>query len=260
MKYGVCTLSMAPVRKSPSSRSEMSNQLLFGDLIEILDRVDSWLFIRSVFDSYEGWLDFRQVTEVSNEYFEKAASAALCVCCDPVGILKDEHGNLKVRIVAGSSLPGMNDNHFEIDGSHYFYDGNSAVMHGNASRENICNIALAYLEAPYLWGGRSPFGIDCSGFVQAVFKIGGLPMKRDASQQAMQGNTISFLEESLPGDLVYFDNEEGVIIHTGILLENNKIIHSSGKVRIDNIDHEGIFNHELQKYTHRLRLIKSVIA
>ncbi len=128
------------------------------------------------------------------------------------------------------------------------------------SRAALIENAYLYLHAPYLWGGKSPFGIDCSGFTQMVFKLNGKLLKRDAYQQAEEGETLSFLEEAEEGDLAFFDNEDGKIIHVGIVLRDFKIIHASGKVRIDSLDHEGIFNSETQKYSHRLRLIKRVIT
>jgi len=110
-----------------------------------------------------------------------------------------------------------------------------------------------------LWGGRSPFGIDCSGFTQMVYKLCGMPLKRDAWMQAEQGQDIHLLDETQPGDLAFFDNEEGRIIHVGILTTKNRIIHASGKVRLDSIDHQGIFNSETKRYTHNLRLLKRLI-
>ncbi|NTW32657.1 MAG: C40 family peptidase, partial [Bacteroidetes bacterium] len=123
----------------------------------------------------------------------------------------------------------------------------------------IVENAYMYLDAPYLWGGRSPFGIDCSGFVQMVYKLIGIRLPRDASQQASQGTTINFLSEAVPGDIAFFDNEDGIIVHTGIIINNGQIIHASGRVRIDNLDHEGIFQVKTKKYTHKLRLIKRII-
>ena len=120
-------------------------------------------------------------------------------------------------------------------------------------------IAQSLLNVPYQWGGRSPMGMDCSGFTQVVFKILGKKLLRDAWQQAEQGVLVNFIEEIQPGDLVFFDNEEGRIIHVGIALANHKIIHASGCVRIDNLDHHGIYNTETRKYSHNLRIIKRVL-
>ena len=138
----------------------------------------------------------------------------------------------------------------------YKFDGPTTT--GFTTKEKLVGNALIYLNTPYLWGGRSPFGIDCSGFTQVVYRLQGISLPRDAYQQAEIGTTLSFIEESEPGDLAFFDNNEGKIIHVGIILENNHIIHASGKVRIDRIDQQGIFNKEKGQHTHKLRLIKSI--
>jgi gamma-D-glutamyl-L-lysine dipeptidyl-peptidase len=124
------------------------------------------------------------------------------------------------------------------------------------SHEIILKLARRYLYAPYLWGGRSPFGIDCSGFTQVVFMMAGLKLKRDASQQVGQGEGVDFAEQAQAADLAFFDNDKGNIVHVGIVMNNNHIIHAAGQVRIDRLDHFGIFNETLGKYTHKLRLIK----
>src|SRR5690606_32644982 len=123
----------------------------------------------------------------------------------------------------------------------------------------LIETALLYLNTPYLWGGKTPFGIDCSGFTQMVYKLNGYKLLRDASQQATQGEALSFIEESEPGDLAFFDNHEGIITHVGIIMEDNYIIHAHGKVRIDRLDHSGIFNYDTRSHTHRLRVIKRII-
>ncbi len=115
------------------------------------------------------------------------------------------------------------------------------------------------MNAPYLWGGKTPFGIDCSGFTQMVYKLNGHALLRDASEQASQGIALSFIEESEPGDLAFFDNSEGQIIHVGIIMEDNHIIHAHGKVRIDRLDHSGIYNIDKKIHTHKLRVIKKII-
>tara|TARA_R100001480_G_scaffold124070_2_gene122503 strand:- start:76 stop:594 length:519 start_codon:yes stop_codon:yes gene_type:complete len=126
-------------------------------------------------------------------------------------------------------------------------------------KEHIIETALIYLNTPYLWGGKTPFGIDCSGFTQMVYKLNGYKLKRDASEQATQGEALSFIEESEPGDLAFFDNNEGAITHVGIIMKDNYIIHAHGKVRIDRIDHSGIFNYDVRAHTHKLRVIKRII-
>ena len=130
---------------------------------------------------------------------------------------------------------------------------------GVQEKSRLIDTALSYLNAPYLWGGKTPFGIDCSGFTQMVYKINGYSLLRDASQQATQGEALSFIEESEPGDLAFFDNADGDIVHVGIIMKDNHIIHAHGKVRIDRLDHTGIYNAERNIHTHKLRVIKKII-
>ena len=126
-------------------------------------------------------------------------------------------------------------------------------------RKVMIDQALKYFNAPYLWGGRSPLGIDCSGLTQIIYKMAGYAIPRDAGQQVHCGKALSFIEETKPGDLAFFDNDEGRIIHVGIIWEKNKIIHASGKVRIDNVDQFGIYNLETKRYTHQMRVMKRII-
>ena len=137
------------------------------------------------------------------------------------------------------------------------YEGK--ITEGLKDKSQLLKTAFSYLNAPYLWGGKTPFGIDCSGFTQMVYKLNGYRILRDASQQATQGEALSFIEESEPGDLAFFDNSEGHITHVGIIMPNNYIIHAHGKVRIDRLDHSGIYNEEKRQHTHKLRVIKKII-
>jgi cell wall-associated NlpC family hydrolase len=183
------------------------------------------------------------------------------VTTDVFNIVQTEGGYSNFLIVAGSSLPHFDQatHTFKIGKVTYSIQGNSISNIGEQVREVIIENALKYFNAPYLWGGRSPFGIDCSGFTQILYKMAGLTIPRDALEQAMLGENLTFVEEALPGDLAFFDNEEGAIIHVGIIWEKNKIIHASGKVRIDNVDHFGIFNIDTGRYTHQMRLMRRLI-
>ncbi len=168
----------------------------------------------------------------------------------------------QLPVLIGSTLPSFDGMNFKLKNEKFVYNG-QAITHGNGNdydHEKILEkCALKYLHAPYLWGGRSPFGIDCSGFTQMVFKLMDVRLKRDAYQQAQQGKDIGFADLAQEGDLAFFENKEGKISHVGIILKNKKIIHASGCVRIDKIDAYGIFNEETKKYSHNLKVIKRVL-
>lgn len=256
MSHLICNLSMVPLRAEPSDRAEMCSQILFGEMMTLIAEKGNWLQVSCDFDEYRGWIDYKQcrpVTEAFTEHFRSAPSPAVF---ELLQIAFNESRKIALPVVLGSTLPGLKGNAFMIDEDQYSYDGQS-LMSRISTREAICQTALMYLNAPYLWGGRSPFGIDCSGLVQIVYRIHGFRLHRDAVQQAAQGTQVSFASEAEPGDVAFFENEEGQIIHTGIILQDHKIIHASGRVRIDELDHEGIYNKEQQRYTHKLRLIRS---
>lgn len=258
MSFGICNLNLVPVRSEPSDKAEMVTQLLFGETIVVDGYYKGWSKIRVVYDNYEGWIDGKQYLPVSDDFFALIEASPQCVTLDLVQLLENISGNYMLPLVLGSTIPKPTNNKFYIENELFTYEGLYYLPEKDSYKKIVEN-AYMYLHAPYLWGGRSPFGIDCSGFTQMVFKLSGIRLLRNASQQASQGETISFLNEAKPGDLVFFDNEDGQIIHTGILLRNNKVIHASGRVRIDTIDHLGIYDETTQKYTHKLRLIKKMI-
>lgn len=260
MEFAVCTLSVVPVRKEASEASEMTTQLLFGELFTILESIDKWHRIKIVNDNYEGWISQNQATIITEVEFIRLNSSVQKRSFDLVQLITNKTDQSMQAICLGSTIYNEDDAvNFYLNKDVYLFDGTLAKeLEGNIA-EQIIKISKMYLNAPYLWGGRTPFGIDCSGFTQIVFLITGIKLLRDASQQATQGETINFISEAKAGDLAFFDDDEGNIIHVGIVLPDQKIIHASAKVRIDNIDHQGIFNKELNAYTHQLRLIKKII-
>tara|TARA_B100001142_G_scaffold71782_1_gene72516 strand:+ start:1199 stop:1963 length:765 start_codon:yes stop_codon:yes gene_type:complete len=254
MKYGISTLSIVPMRNEAADQSEMVNQILFGEHFKILETRKKWSKIRLAHDSYEGWICKKQYVEISKEDYIQLDKDISTITTDILDIItKDQHQ----PIVIGSILPFYKSGHAIINNEMYKFNGFTTP--GFVKKEKLIENALIYLNAPYLWGGRSPLGIDCSGFTQMVYRLQGVDLPRDAYQQAKVGTTMSFIDESEAGDLAFFDDNEGKIIHVGIILEDNNIIHSSGKVRIDKIDQQGIFNRETGNHTHKLRLIKSII-
>lgn len=252
--FGICNLAIVPVRAEASDKSELISQLLFGDHFTIIEKLPKWVKIISSFDNYEGWIDSKQYQTITENQFQLLQTTALVYNGELIDFISYPNNQL-MPIPLGSSLTFLDIN--EINISNFHFEGIKVC--GIKPKENLLKTAFLYLNAPYLWGGKTPFGIDCSGFTQMVYKINGYSLLRDASQQAKQGEALSFIEESEPGDLAFFDNDEGNIIHVGIMMENNYIIHASGKVRIDRIDHLGIYNAETGRHTHKLRVIKKII-
>lgn len=252
--FGICNLAIIPLRAEASDKSEIVSQILFGEHFEILEQSKQWSRIKMQYDNYEGWIDTKQFHEITESNFQQLSTDAIILNADLIEYIATP-SNLLIPIPLGSSLAFLNYN--EINTFNFYFEGTKTS--GIKPKNNILNSAFMYLNTPYLWGGKTPFGIDCSGFTQMVYKLNGYKLLRDASQQATQGEALSFIEESEPGDLAFFDNEEGNIIHVGIIMENNYIIHASGKVRIDRLDHLGIYNVDSNKHTHKLRVIKKII-
>lgn len=257
--FGICNLSIVPCRKEPSDRSEMVTQLLFGDHFEITEVQGSWCRISNAYDNYECWIDKKQFQPIQQHTFDILNSTDIFCSNELIQIMTDHKTSSLFPIVLGSTLPNFVDGECDVENQTWIYDGAFISGHLPFSKSGIIETAMLYLNAPYLWGGKTSFGIDCSGLTQMVYKLSGIKLLRDANQQAEQGETLSFVEEAEPGDLAFFDNDEGRIVHVGIVMDNNKIIHASGKVRIDGFDHQGIFNNEKKDYSHRLRLLKRIV-
>lgn len=249
MQYGVCNLSIVPLRLEPSDRSELVSQVLYGEHFKVLEQRKNWSKIRLAFDSYEGWIDNKQYIETQQDIYDTLNKQMPKLATDLVEFVNDTNNQLH-PIPLGASLNCLNI-------FNHTHDGN--VSDKVLPKTNLINTAFLYLNAPYLWGGKTPFGIDCSGFTQMVYKLNGYKIFRDASQQATQGEPLSFIEESEAGDLAFFDNSDGQIVHVGIIMNDNYIIHAHGKVRIDRLDHSGIYNVDKKTHTHKLRVIKKIV-
>jgi gamma-D-glutamyl-L-lysine dipeptidyl-peptidase len=257
--FGICNQSIVPCRKEPSHRSEMVTQLLFGEHFIVLAEEDEWTQIKTAFDEYECWISNKQFQPIKPETF-KELEKTQPLSIEPVQLVHHKDPDTFFPVVIGSTIPFFKNKKFSLENQEYEFSGeHTTPEEKKIDRKKIVSTAHIFLNAPYLWGGRSPFGIDCSGFTQIVYKLNGLKLLRDAYQQATLGLSLSFVEEAQAGDLAFFDNEEGKIIHVGIVLDDNKIIHASGQVRIDKLDHYGIFNVDTKKYSHHLRVIKKII-
>jgi gamma-D-glutamyl-L-lysine dipeptidyl-peptidase len=257
MIYAACSVSIAPLRAQPSDRSELASQLLFGETVEITDKKDIWRHVVCAWDGYSGWVDHKQLklltpTEYDAYREEQAISLSLVD-----GLMASDHF---VPLTLGAVLPRYDGLRCQLGDQSYQFSGPVVTpAQAPSTGDWVVKVARRYLHAPYMWGGRSPFGIDCSGFTQMVFKMAGIRLLRDAYQQVTQGHVVDFMEQCQTGDLAFFDSGKGDIIHVGIILPDCHIIHASGKVRIDKLDHFGIFNREYNRYTHQLRIVKRLL-
>ena len=251
MSHGICSLSVIPCRSEPNDRAEVVTQLLFGEHYTVLEEVEKWVRVKIKYDGYEAWICRKQFHEINSQEFEELSINEFELVGDYFGKLNHDNKG-KFIIPLGATLPYLHQDKIKIRKDFYQFKG-AIAKKDFALLESY---ALNYLNSPYLWGGKSPAGIDCSGFSQMVYKLCGYKLQRDAYQQAKEGEIISFVANSKLGDLAFFDNAEGKITHVGIILNNGQIIHASGQVRIDLVDHQGIYNQELKAYTHQLRIIK----
>jgi len=256
-KFAICRVAVAPLRSAASDKAEITTQLLFGDAVEVLEQTEPWWRIRNAYDAYEGWMDFKQLIVISSDEYERAQHYSLLVPAGVSNIAVGADGS-QFYLPASAALPDYANGACALGKEKFrvLFDPYQVTETSGAQVEQL---AMFFLNAPYLWGGRTLFGIDCSGFSQAVYKLAGIPIRRDAAQQAEQGETVNFLPEVQTGDLAFFDNAEGRIIHVGIMIGTDHIIHASGRVRIDPIDDQGIYNPELGRYSHQLRIIKRFI-
>ncbi len=258
MNYGVAFQSIMPIRIKPAHSAEQVSQLLFGEMYIVQEQKEDWMRIKTVFDDYSGWIHNKQHYSLSDTEKDKMLNAPKSMAAELVFTVTNNDKSFP--IVIGSTLYDFDGMNFKIGKEKFVYSGQATTEKADfLNDEHLRKFALKFLHAPYQWGGRSPFGIDCSGLTQIVFKLYGINLPRDAYQQSEVGKTINFINEAREGDLAFFDNDDEKITHTGIILNNDQIIHASGEVRIDMIDHYGIYNKELKKYTHKLRIIKRVL-
>ncbi len=259
LDYGVCRLSVVPVRAEPDDRSEQVTQLLFGDHYEVIESQNSgmWLRVRIFADQYEGWIAQNQFYRVSAEFFEYINRAELKITTDLTSSLL--FNKTPVVVVIGSIIPIGSAELFRME-EQFAFNGESKNVGQKRDFEFLRATAMKYINAPYQWGGKSPFGIDCSGFVQMAYRITGFSLARDSGQQAQQGRPVSSFEESQPGDLIFFQNEKNRINHVGIRLTDSKIIHASGRVRIDLLTADGIVHQSKKTLTHRFSHARRIFS
>lgn len=253
MEIFICENVFVPLRSGPSHKSEMLSQVLFGEKYRITDKIGHWYKIETLFDNYSGWIDInhlQQTEDKGNLNSHVLNRSLLCY----------KNDKTKLVLEAGCEIydPDFENKVFTV-GEDYFSAGSDFGSACFTTGDSMTDTAMKFINSPYIWGGRIPSGIDCSGFVQLVYKIHMIKIPRDSWQQAEAGENISFIDEAVPGDLVLFDNERGRITHVGMILSKGLVIHASGRVRIDNIDHQGIYKNEIKGYSHKLRTIRRIM-
>lgn len=259
MSYGICSLSTVPIRNSSSHKSEMISQLLFGEVFEILEtKGRQWLRVRCDWDNFVGWVAANQTQVITPGEFEQCREHYAYSLEVLQAVMADDH---YVPVTLGAQLPLFDGMRLRLGGIFYTFSGQAVFPSDVKSTVDfLLKIARRYLNVPFLWGGRSPFGIDGPGLVQMVFKICGYALPREPAQQVFLGRSVDFVEQALPGDVAFFENRHGRIAHAGILLPGGEILHAYGRVRIDKLDHYGIYDQEQKRYTHRLRVVKRLLT
>jgi hypothetical protein len=257
MAFAVCCVPVSPMRAEPSHKSEMVSQMLFGEYCETIEEgKDKWLRVRCRYDNYEGWCTRSHLAEIDETDYHEGTNLLAQDWVNQVG-----YNDQPMMIPMGSPLAQLKNGKANWQKNTIAFGGKIWDTHQiEINERSLKDLAFQFLNTPYLWGGKTVFGIDCSGFTQTVFRFFNIHLLRDAWQQASQGEAIGFLQEARCGDLAFFDNSEGRITHVGILLNESEIMHASGKVRVDKIDNLGIVNSETFERTHQLRIIKRMMT
>ncbi|MCX6327102.1 MAG: C40 family peptidase [Bacteroidia bacterium] len=253
MEKYICENVFVPLRSGPSHRTEMLSQILFGEKYSAVEKSGSWMKIETLFDKYTGWIDMDHLQHTVDEEISSGYVLNRTLLCY-------KNDKTKMVLEAGCEVfkPDFEDKIFAIGKNIY----NTCPEFSNkyiSTNDSLPDTAMKFINSPYIWGGRIPSGIDCSGFTQLVYKIHGMAIPRDSWQQADAGKNIDFIDEAEPGDLVFFDNERGRISHVGMMISRGLVMHASGRVRIDSIDHQGIFKPEIGGYSYHLRMIKRIV-
>jgi cell wall-associated NlpC family hydrolase len=256
-EYGLCLETCLPMRKTADHKSEQVSQIIFGDAYKVLQNSGDWSEIELAYDQYKGWIPKANITKIKPETYQKYTAGKWHVAVGKQNVLK--HKGKTTIVPAGATLPFLAENVLNIEGKKYTFEGTTALPEA-LDKTKMLETAQSFLGVPYLWGGKSPAGWDCSGFVQMVGKMHGLKLLRDSYQQAEQGEKVS-LKDAQAGDIAFFQRKpvaegETKVIHVGIYLGNGKIIHANDMVSINTLDSIGIYRDDQRKYSHYLKFLR----
>ena len=248
-----------PVRAEAREGAEQNTQMLFGELAEVLEEQARWTRIRLDLDGQEGWVDAKMIAPIGGKdltAYKKAYKTAAMVKF-PMTYAVSENNGQTIPLTAGTRLPNYKDGRFEVLGVGFRIDPHMVSIQPSViSLQTLLETTRFFINTPYLWGGKNALGMDCSGFTQVVMSLFGKKLLRNASEQATQGRAIKERPKAQAGDLVFFDHEDGKISHVGIVIDPDRVIHCSGRVKVEKLDDTGIFNAETGEYSHHLTQIR----
>ena len=241
--------SIVPVRAEASEESEQLTQLIFGETCTILEEKPRWKRVKSDLDGQTGWVDFKMITAMSPAEYRNYAprwQKTTARVCFPVAFAVSGNNGQTIPLSMGTRLPDYRDGQFSVLGVPFRIQPDMVTPEAlEMNAENLMRVTRFMLNVPYLWGGKNALGMDCSGFTQIVHSLFGHNLLRNAREQITQGRKISSLRSVKPGDLAFFDHEDGRITHVGLLLDSQRIMHCSGRIKIERIDQSGIWSVEL---------------